>query len=448
MAIGTILGVVVLLAACSPDAGEEVRADVPRTTATTRPSTDDATSESLWALAADLGRALAAQEPQANTVLAPVPVALGLAEAAAGAGGATFEQLTSALHARSDFDEGLAEVWRVLPTRSGEREDPATGRKGRLSVELASALWGQRDTTFTAAWLTALAETWGTGVRVTDFRSDSEEARRAINGWAASATNGHITQLLSRGAIDELTRFLAASAAYLKAPWKTPFSLSETRLSDFRRLDGSVVTVPTMRTPRLEARLATGQGWQAVELPYLGDDLRMTIVMPEAGRFAEVEAALDGPALVALQRTLRASVADVSVPQFGFTTDLELDDALRAAGVVDAFDRATADFAGVTADEPLALAGVVHQNFLGIDEEGTEATGTPPRRPPPAAPGTTVLSIPGSGTSPVPTTIAPTSTTTTTPVPVVLVNRPFLVLVTDQGTGAPLFYGRVVSPRD
>jgi serpin B len=442
-AMTSVLAALVTMAACAPDAGRQVRADVPPTTATTRATTRDATAESLWALAADLERALARQEPQANTALAPVPIALGLAEAAAGAGGATLDQLDRALNAGPGFDAGLAEVWQVLPTRSGPREDPETGRKGRLSVELASTLWGQRDTTFTPTWLTTLAETWDTGIRVTDFRSDPEGARRAVNEWAASATNDHITQLLSRGAIDELTRFLATSATYLKAPWRTPFARGETRLSEFRRLDGSVVSVPTMRSRRLETRYATGDGWQAVELPYLGGELRMTVVVPDPGRFVEVEAVLDGRALVALLRSLRTSVVDVSIPQFGFTTDLELDDALRSIGVVDAFDRATADFAGVTADEPLALAGVAHQSFLGIDEEGTEATGTPPRAPPPTDPGTTIPS-PTTGAAP---TIPPATTTSAT-VEVVLVDRPFLVLVADGGTGSPLFYGRVVAPRD
>lgn len=446
--------VAAVAAGCSSPAGQEVRADDPQSAPAV--TAVASTTTSLWAFAADLTRAIAARDPNANVVVAPVPVALNLAQARAGAGGATATQLGDALHADARFDVGLAAVASALTDRSGEREDRSTGRRGRVSVELASTLWGQRATTFGAPWLTTLATTWGTGIRVTDFRSDPETARATVNAWADEATNGHITQLLSRGALDELTGFLATSAGYLKAPWRTAFATSDTRVGSFVRLDGSSVAVTTMRrVDDTTGRHGTGDGWQAVELPYLGDELRLTVVVPDPGRFSEVERALDGPALARLPASLRPARLDVTLPRFGVTTDVDLDDALRALGVVDAFDRALADFSGITADEPLALAGVVQQTFFGLDEQGTEATASPGRPLPFAASPTSSPALPATTTTTAvtvdpstPAPAPPTGPPTTRPPPTVVeVDRPFLVLVTDRATGAPLFYGRVLSPR-
>lgn len=455
------LVVAVAAASCTNEASREVRGDAPRQDPAGMAATAEATA-SLWAFTTDLADAVAQRDPLANLALAPVPIALGLAEARAGAGGGTADQLGDALHAGPRFDAGLGTVTRALPDRSGEQQDDATGRKGKLSVELASSLWAQRNTKFGEPWLDTLASTWGTGIRVTDFRSDPENARQAVNSWASDRTSGHISQLLPRGSLDQFTRFLAASAAYLRAPLEVPFAPVDTRLAPFTRLDGSQVSVPMMSRRDTSMRLATGDGWQAVELPYLGGDVTLTIVLPEAGRFEQVADTLDGPALQALRRDMTPAPVDLSLPQFGFTSELRLDDALRALGVTDAFDRGTADFAGITTDEPLSLAGVVHQAYLALDEEGTDASATPPRttsttRPPSG--GTTV--VPGTGTTVAPgfdgTSVPPgtdvataegaTTTTTAPAVTRVGVDRPFLALVTDRLTGAPMLYARVLSPR-
>ena len=78
-------------------------------------------------------------------------------------------------------------------------------------------------------------------------------------------------------------------AVYLKAPWLTPFDDGETAAAPFTRSDGSAVTVPMMHWAG-QLAYAAGNGWQSVDLPYGGYELTMTVVVPDAGRLAEVEA--------------------------------------------------------------------------------------------------------------------------------------------------------------
>jgi len=432
----------------------------------------------LLALAVELEQQLARANPGADLAVAPLPVAVSLSQLRDGARGTTAEELDRVLHAPADggadaLAAGLASLEQVLGSREGEHR-AVTSRTGTVSIDLVQSLWLQKGTAVDQAWLDGLVTTWGAGVRTTDFRSDQETARKAVNRWMADATDGHIDQLAPRGSISPTTRVLAAGAAYLKAPWVTPFADTDTRLGRFHHLDGSESTVPMMRNRELDdARFGRGEGWEAVDLPYLGRSLWMTVILPAPGRFTDVEEALRGEGLPELLASLEPAAVDLSLPKFGFTTDLPLTDALRALGLTDATGPTAADLSGIS-PEPLWLSSVLHQTYLAVDEQGTEATATAPA---PRRTTTTVRTpattspraagrVPddGAGSSgssgSTGSTGVPATTSTTTaasaavglglagarPVAVV-VDRPFLVLVRDRPTGAPLLYGRVLSPK-
>ncbi|HEY5154048.1 MAG TPA: serpin family protein, partial [Acidimicrobiales bacterium] len=246
-------------------------------------------------------------------------------------------------------------------------------------------------------------------------------ARHAMNSWVASQTKGKIAELVPRGVITESTRLEATAAAYLEAPWDQRFDLSRSRPGPFQRPDGQTVSATMM-----ELRAATGvlygkdAGWQAVELPYLGRQLGMIVIIPDAGHLAEVEARLDGTLLQRIVQSLAPTALDLHLPRFGFTTQGELDDPLSEIGAPTPFISGEADFSGITADEALWIAGFSHQAFLSADEEGTESSA--------------VTIVPAQAAPP------PAKLTAVT------ADRPFLVMVIDRTTDEPLFLGRVVDP--
>ena len=104
----------------------------------------------------------------------------------------------------------------------------------------------------------------------------------------ADRTNDRIPELIPAGVLSELTRLVLTNAVYLDASWARPFAPSDTRDGAFTTLDGARVTVDMMHkngpTP-----YASGDGWQAVELPYVGDELAMVVLVPDKGRFEEIE---------------------------------------------------------------------------------------------------------------------------------------------------------------
>ena len=154
-------------------------------------------------------------------------------------------------------------------------------------MNIANAVWGQAGYAFQEPFLDVLAENYGAGVRSVDFVGAPEESRIAINDWVAERTEERIKDLIPPGVIDGLTRMVLTNAIYFNVAWSHPFDQRDTRPHPFHRLDGSIIEVPMMKA-EAEFGYARGAGYQAVDLPYTGHELSMTVMVPDLGRFRRV----------------------------------------------------------------------------------------------------------------------------------------------------------------
>lgn len=377
------------------------------------PSTVDATND----FALDLLRVSA--PGQGNFVSAPYSIMTALGMARAGSAGSTREQFDAVLHARrtANLDEGLGTLDQELTSRSGEKS--SANRKGRVSAVFDASVWGQRGTRFKAGYLDVLAADYDAPMRVVDFRSDAETSREAINQWSAEVTQDRITEVVRRGDVTAFTRFLPVAVSYLRAPWQIPFDRSATRSGRFVQLDGDTVDAQTMQVSAPSGLLtAEAADWDAIEIPYLGDELALLVIAPRAGTFESFRQALDAPQLERVIDDLEDQPVDLRLPQFQFTSSADLTQPLEELGLVDAFTR-DADFSGITSDEVLSLSGTAYEAYYGIDEEGTDAETT--------------------ATAPSPESPAPAAVKLT-------IDRPFVFAVRDRGTGLILLLGQVVDP--
>jgi serpin B len=165
---------------------------------------------------------------------------------------------------------------------------------------------------------------------------------------------------------------------------------------------------------------AKGDGWQAIELAYQGETAAMDIIVPDEGRFAEVESSLDYKTASAILSSLQPTSVTLALPKFKFESEFGLADQLTALGMPDAFDPGKADFSGMTERNDLYISAVVHKAFIAVDEKGTEA----------AAATAVIVGV----------TSAPMFDVTLT------IDRPFIILIRDIPTGQILFVGRVLNP--
>lgn len=353
-----------------------------------------------------------------NVVISPASVAIALAMARAGARGATASQMDAVLRSLGS-DEHAAWIDALdaaLAARTGTFKD-ADGKDMDVTLRIANAPFAQRDFKLEDPFLEALATRYGAGVRLVDYIGATEAARTTINRWVSEQTEQRIPELLGQGDLDTATRFVLVNAIYLKAAWQTPFEPGLTLPAAFTRLDGSTVQVPTMRGG---GRLpyAAGKGWQAVQLPYVGGELAMTIVVPDD--LARFERDLGATVLAAIAGALTTHQVELSLPRFGIETRADLATALTALGMPDAFDPTRADFSGITTEQQLYIAKVIHQANIDVDEKGTTA----------AAATAVMMGATGMPSDNV----------------ILHVDRPFLFLIRDLKTGAVVFLGRVTEP--
>jgi len=382
------------------------------------PASDAAlAAEAVNAFGLDL---LRASGPTGNAVLSPASIAIALGMARAGAVGETAAQMDTVLHdvASDAHPTWLNALDAALASRTGTFKDVA-GHDQQITLRIANAPFAQKDLTLQPAFLDALAGRFDAGVRLVDFKTATEAARQAINAWVAGQTEDRIKELLVQGTLDDMTRLVLVNAIYLKAAWATAFDPKATQPAAFTRPDGSVVQVPTMHLGT-ELSYAEGQGWRAVELPYVGGQLAMTIVVPDD--LASFVRTADATTIDAIVRGLanRRPEVDLALPSFSIETKTELASVLSSLGMPLAFDPNGADFSGMTTQERLYIGAVIHQANIDVDEKGTEASAA------------TAVVMEASA--------APLDHVT------FQVDRPFLFLLRDTTSGAIVFLGQVTDP--
>jgi len=421
-----VLSIVVIailaLSACGPrpnGPGEAVASDLERVRSPEVSDADmDALVEGNTAFALDLYQQLREAQGDENLFYSPYSISLALAMTYAGARGETEAQMADALHytlPQGRLHPAFNGLDQVLTSR-GEGAEGKDEEGFRLNI--ANAIWGQEDYTFLQAFLDTLARNYGAGMRVLDFASAPEEARVTINEWVSERTEGRIEELIPRGVIGPATRLVLTNAIYFNAAWAQPFQEEQTSDGTFHLLDGGEVTVPMMQQIA-SFGYTEDEGYQAVELPYDGNELSMVIVLPEAGGFLDLEGSLDAERVADVVEALEHREVALTIPRFEFDSGFSLNDALRAMGMEDAFTDA-ADFSGMTGTMELFISSVVHKAFVSVDEEGTEA----------AAATAVVMAEKAMPAEPVEFTV----------------DRPFVFLIRDMEMGAVLFVGRVVDP--
>jgi serpin B len=384
---------------------------------------------SIEAFAADLYGLLATDAGDGNVVFSPSSIVTALAMTYAGARGTTAEQMAGTLHfaLRGDaLHQALNSLDRTLESRNFSEKDYLGTQRGVL-VKTADSLWGQKSIVFEQPFLDTLATNYGAGIRLVDFWQATEKARSAINDWVAGETEGRIPELVPESAAKDLASayLVLVDATYLDATWMREFSPTNTTDGEFTTLSGTTARTPMMHQTTTY-RYGTGDGWQTVELPYAGGKLAMLLVVPDKDRFAEVEAELvstDGNTGLLAQSL--ASLGDsqkvaLALPKFTFRTHASLVSALKALGMTAAFDPGSADLSGMTTQVDTWLGDVVHEAYIAVDEEGTEA-----------AAATGVTTVAGISLDP--------------PIELTL-DRPFLFAIRDLVTGELLFLGRVTDP--
>lgn len=351
-----------------------------------------------------------------NIFFSPYSISTALTMVYEGAKGQTAEEMQSVLHLPEDTllrQASSAKIYNDL-----NKEDEA------YELSIANALWVQKEFPIVEGYSTTIEQYYGGEVKNLDFVNEPEKSREIVNAWIEEQTRGKITNVIPEGLFDQYTRLVLVNAIYFKGAWLKPFSEEETSDENFKISTEEVIKVPTMQLSGEEFNYAETDEVQILEMLYNGDDLSMLIILPKENNLEAIEEILNAEKLSEWNAMLSMQRVDIFIPTFKFETKYFMVKTLSDMGMPTAFLE-SADFTAME-DHPyedLMIDEVIHQAFVEVNEEGTEAAAV--------------------------TVVEMSTTTSEEPyVPVVefRADHPFIFIIQQRETGNILFLGRVNNP--
>lgn len=351
------------------------------------------------------------KEEEGNIFLSPYSIFTALSMTYEGARNNTADEMADVLHLPDNEKERLGSFAKVQNDIN----------KGSSEYELATAnaIWPKTQYEWKELFVNTIKQYYYGKVQELDYQTDPEACRKIINDWVENQTKDRIKDLIPQGAIDPLTYMVLTNAIYFKGEWVYEFNKEETSDGIFNTPDGQK-EVPMMHL-KVEDEDKLPYYWsddvQAVELPYKGDELSMVLIMPNDGDIDSYVNSMTPDSLKTVFEGLSPQEGTVSMPKFKLETKYLLNDALITLGMKDAFSNA--DFSGMS-DQGMApyISKVIHQTFIEVDEEGTEAA---------AATAVIIRELSANGFS-------------------FNANNPFLYLIKQKDTDNILFMGTMKDP--
>lgn len=375
-----------------------------------------------------------------NVCMSPYSIQSALGMTYLGASGATQEEMARVLHFPADkvaLGESFSALNAALMQAQANSEKQVAqskeygGPSEALKLHVANRLFGQKGHAFRESFLSSVTSHFGAPMELMNFIKDHAGATREINGWVEEQTRKRILDLIPENGLNSDTRLVLVNALHFKAAWQSEFSFHATSSKPFN-VNGAKTTtiVPTM-SKQQNMRYLSGNGFQAVTLPYAGYDLHFLLIVPdEVSGVSDVENNLTPETLLACAKADYREVI-LHLPKFKITPPtVPLSEVLQKMGMTTAFDKpqGSADFDAMApkmADDYLRISEVFHQTFLELDEKGAEAAAA------------TAVSMGPLGASLVEHAK-----------PIELkADRPFLFAIQHAQSGACLFFGRVSDPR-
>uniref|UniRef100_A0A3Q2R373 Serpin domain-containing protein n=1 Tax=Fundulus heteroclitus TaxID=8078 RepID=A0A3Q2R373_FUNHE len=369
--------------------------------------------------------------PGKNIFMSPLGVSAALSMLSTGARGKTHSQLFSTL-GYSEMDQArVNEAYGHLFQMLGQSQQ-------EQKLDLGSSVAVRTGFSPLPTYLGDLQKYYNGEVFNVDF-SNPSEAVAQINRHIAAKTQDKIKDMVKD--LDPALAMVLINFVYFRGQWERPFDKNLTAKADFHVDGNTKVEVDMMKKMgRFDYYQDNDNHSTIVCLPYKGNT-SMMIVLPDENKMEVVEGFINKDYLRNWHDKLYKNNLNLFMPKFAISVATPLDETLKEMGVTEAYSD-LADFSGMSDEIKLKVSKVghppyrinnknksvnltiflfwlqvSHQAVLSVDETGTEA-----------AAATTMEIMPMS-----------------LPVDVML-NRPFLVFITEHSTKSIIFAGKISNP--
>ncbi|VIO89955.1 serpin, putative [Brugia malayi] len=304
-------------------------------------------------------------ESDKSSVLSPFSVSTSLFIAYLAADGETKQQLQSALGKDASIPEFRLHFIKQLAYIA-----EAENRNYTLSV--ANRLYVREGLSVKESFQRVLSFYYSETLHKFSFGQRNELVQQ-INNWISSETNNKVRNMITENSITKDTRMLLMNAIHFKGTWAVQFIDFATKQKPFHISENETKLVPMMAksdtVPYYE-----DDSVQVIKLPYIGDEVEMVIILPRR-RFglSDVLGNLSGEKLLKYVNEATNRSVSIKLPRFKVEEKRNLNSALQAIGITDAFS-GNANFEELFSNSlPISIGKIIHGGFIEVNEKGTES---------------------------------------------------------------------------
>ncbi|CAG2200758.1 unnamed protein product [Mytilus edulis] len=355
-----------------------------------------------------------------NEFLSPYSITSALLLLMLGTGKTTNKQMKSVIfeyEEPDDIDLGYQLLNEKLFTRT----------TSGVTLAMANRLYSRKGLNLLNTFSTKASTYYGSDVEPLDFVKEAENSRLTINNWISNNTNNRIQNMIPKGVLNANTVLVLTNAIYFKGKWEKEFNTKDTAQRNFfvRANEQKLVN---MMYGKFDAKSGEDLSLdcKVLQLPYQGNQISMIFVLPNSGDgLSELESKLTVNTFKTLLSSLKTQKTIIRIPKFTMTSEYDLKPVCTALGITEIFDDKIADFSEMfkSDDTRVRVTEARHKAFIEVNEEGSEAAAA--------------------------TSLTISLTSARIPDPQLfefVADHPFLFVIQDDETGAPLFIGRYARP--
>ncbi|XP_074467046.1 pigment epithelium-derived factor [Sebastes fasciatus] len=346
----------------------------------------------------NLFRALASRDATTNVFLSPISVSAVLTQLSMGGSENAQRQLFRALRYHTLQDP---QIHNTLKDMLVSVRAPGKGLSTAARIYLARRRVKQD-------FFSLVEQQYG--VRPKSLQGGNRDMKE-INDWVSRETGGKVQRLLAKP-IPQNSGVNTVSAAYFKGKWVTRFGQSAA-MENFQLDGGLPVRVPMMQQDNYPVKMGIDPDLSCtIAQIQMQDDVSMFVFLPDdvTSNMTLLEESLTAEFVQDLSMTLHPATVSLALPTLRLSYSTDLLPLLSDLGLSEWL--ANTDLEKITT-QTIKLGSVHHKVVMETAPEGTHY---------PTADSPAHLSY--------------------------RVDRPFLYLIRDEASGALLFIGRVVNPKD
>ncbi len=340
-------------------------------------------------------------------MISPLSVSYALGMCYNGAAGTTKEAFENVLHFGELTTQEVNESYKDLMDQLIHLDE-------QVEFTIANSIWYKLGFEVLEEFIDTNKTYFDAVVRELDFSNPA--SIDIINAWIEDKTRDKIKDMLNQIPPDAVMYLI--NAIYFNAKWKYKFDKTNTQTGTFYREDGSTGQADFMKLNGVFNYKSTAD-FTAVELPYGDSTFSMLVFLPANGKKVnDLVNRMDTADYSTWAGSFKSQNVKVELPKFRYSyggVNELLNDPLKNLGLEIAFG-AGADFSRITPGGGIWISRVIHQTFIDVQEEGTEAAAA------------TIVEFIKEMTA------------------VFRADKPFLYIIRENSSGAIMFMGKVGNP--